>query len=48
LKDKAEAAYQRGTLLIKRAKLMEEWSGYCGIVNDESSKIIPFDRAHAR
>jgi integrase len=48
LKDRAEAAYQRGTLLIKRAKLMEEWSSYCGIVNDESNKVIPFDRTHAR
>lgn len=30
LKDKAEAAYQRGDLLIKRAKLMEAWAAYCG------------------
>lgn len=29
LKDKAEAAYQRGDLLIKRAKLMEAWAAYC-------------------
>lgn len=29
LKDKAEAAYARGTLFDKRAKLMEQWAGYC-------------------
>lgn len=29
LRDKVEAAYQRGDLLRKRATLMEEWSHYC-------------------
>lgn len=29
LADKAEAAYQRGTLFPKRVKLMEDWAGYC-------------------
>ena len=29
IKDKAEAAYARGTLLPKRQKLMEAWSAYC-------------------
>lgn len=29
LKDKAEAAYQRGDLLVKRSKLMQAWSDYC-------------------
>ncbi len=29
LADKAEAAYQRGTLWPKRVALMDEWSGYC-------------------
>jgi integrase len=29
LPDKAEAAYQRGTLLPKRVKLMEAWAAYC-------------------
>lgn len=29
LADKAEAAYQRGTLFPKRVKLMEEWAAYC-------------------
>ncbi|MFJ0492289.1 site-specific integrase [Citrobacter werkmanii] len=29
LADKAEAAYQRGTLWPKRVSLMNDWSGYC-------------------
>ncbi|WP_084592457.1 tyrosine-type recombinase/integrase [Pseudohaliea rubra] len=29
LKDKAEAAYARGTLLQKRRKLMNDWAAYC-------------------
>lgn len=30
LKDEAEAAYQRGTMLTKRAALMEQWAEFCG------------------
>jgi hypothetical protein len=29
LKDKAEAAYQRGTLLMKRAFIMAKWGAFC-------------------
>lgn len=29
LKDKAEAAYQRGTMLMKRAHIMQEWGRFC-------------------
>ena len=29
LADKAEAAYQRGTLFPKRVKLMDAWASYC-------------------
>lgn len=29
LKDKAEAAYQRGDLLAKRSCLMTDWGKYC-------------------
>lgn len=32
LKDKAEAAYARGTLFEKRRRLMDEWATYCGTV----------------
>jgi hypothetical protein len=38
LKDKAEAAYQRGTLLAKRAKLMEEWAKYCCLKKKSTTK----------
>jgi integrase len=47
LKDKAEAAYQRGTLLMKRAKLMEEWAKYCSVTRDASGKVIPLNRKKA-
>lgn len=33
LKDKAEAAYQRGTLLEKRRALMGDWGAYCNTVS---------------
>jgi hypothetical protein len=36
LKDAAEAAYQRGTLLVKRAMLMEQWAEFC---NDLSPQL---------
>nr|WP_255568638.1 site-specific integrase [Neoroseomonas alba] len=29
LKDKAEAAYQRGDLFVKRRRLMEDWASFC-------------------
>lgn len=32
LKDKAEAAYQRGDLFQKRARLMQDWAAYCATV----------------
>ena len=32
LKDKSEAAYQRGSLLEKRKALMSDWSNYCSTV----------------
>lgn len=37
LKDKAEAAYARGTLFDKRRRLMEDWSKFCGTVATEAS-----------
>lgn len=42
LKDKAEAAYQRGTLLPKRRRLMEDWSKYCAIVQPkDGDNVVP-------
>jgi integrase len=40
LKDKAEASYARGTLLEKRARLMEDWSGYCDTPPATDAKVI--------
>jgi integrase len=40
LKDEAEAAYQRGTMLMKRATLMEQWAEFC------SEAALPVDVAH--
>jgi integrase len=40
LKDKTEAAYQRGDLFVKRAKLMAAWADYCGRDNT-SATVTP-------
>lgn len=37
LKDAAEAAYQRGELLMKRARLMKQWEQFCSNVCTEAS-----------
>lgn len=34
IKDKAEAAYARGDLFVKRAKLMSDWATYCYSKNE--------------
>lgn len=41
LKDKTEAAYQRGDLLEKRRRLMDAWAKYCGRAPRESAKVTP-------
>ena len=46
LKDKAEAAYQRGDLFIKRKGLMEAWARYCDTVPAaKGNNVIPMRRA---
>jgi integrase len=42
LKDKTEAAYQRGDLLEKRRLLMQEWANYC--TRTKSAKVLPMRR----
>ena len=37
LRDKAEAAYQRGDLLVKRERLMQTWADYCNKVQTVSN-----------
>lgn len=46
LKDKAEAAYARGTLLDKRRRLMEAWAAYCG-KPAASATVTPISAAQA-
>lgn len=41
LKDKAEAAYQRGDLFKKRRKLMEAWAARCHSDQTRSAKVEP-------
>jgi integrase len=43
LKDKTEAAYQRGDLFQKRAKLMQAWADYCGRITTPAS-VTPIGR----
>lgn len=40
IKNKAEAAYRRGDMLAKRAKLMQAWAKYCGTVQ-KSGDVVP-------
>lgn len=41
LKDKAEAAYQRGSLMPKRRRLMQDWATYCGTVQPQVAPVVP-------
>lgn len=41
LADKAEAAYQRGDLLAKRARLMKDWSKACASVAKPGANVTP-------
>lgn len=43
LKDKAEAAYARGDLLTKRARLMEAWATYCASETG-GAEVTPINR----
>lgn len=40
LKDKAEAAYSRGTLFDKRRRLMDDWAKYCGTVLTIADNVL--------
>lgn len=43
IEDKSEAAYRRGDLLEKRARLMAEWADFCDTVRG-SGAVIPINR----
>ena len=45
LKDAAEAAYQRGDLLEKRARLMADWSKYCATARRSGANVVPIQGA---
>jgi integrase len=41
VKDKTEAAYRRGDLLVKRVKLMQSWADYCALpVVVETTNVV--------
>lgn len=41
LKDKAEAAYARGSLFEKRRRLMTDWAGYCDRPSASAATVTP-------
>ncbi|MDY0012834.1 MAG: integrase arm-type DNA-binding domain-containing protein [Rhodocyclaceae bacterium] len=43
LKDKAEAAYQRGSLFTKRQRLMEDWARFCELP-PAPANVVPIQR----
>ena len=47
LEDRVEAAYRRGDLFEKRAKLMQAWADYCGRPPAEG-QVIPMKNRAAR
>jgi integrase len=42
LKNKAEAAYHRQTMMPKRVKLMESWANYCDQIQVDTGNVIGF------
>ena len=40
LKDKTEAAYQRGDLFEKRRRLMRAWAGYCSLLPVRGKVVV--------
>lgn len=47
LKDKAEAAYARGTLFPKRRRLMADWANYCSMEDSGGAEVVPLRAAEA-
>jgi len=44
LKDKTEAAYQRGDMFEKRRKLMDSWADYC-LKEQTEADVVPINKA---
>lgn len=47
LKDKAEAAYQRGSLFDKRRGLMNDWAKYCSMPSAKAGEVVPINAGNA-
>ena len=47
LADGVEAAYQRGDLLAKRARLMADWARYCGTVQGKAENVLAMKKGAA-
>lgn len=39
--DKVEAAYRRGDLYMKRAKMMEDWAKFCATLSANKGMVVP-------
>jgi integrase len=48
LRDKTEAAYQRGDMLERRHKLMEAWAKFCTSGTGSARKVLPLSTATKR
>ena len=48
LADGVEAAYQRGDLLAKRARLMADWARYCGTVQGNAENVVAMKKGAAQ
>ncbi|CAG9932225.1 tyrosine-type recombinase/integrase [Candidatus Nitrotoga arctica] len=46
LKDKAEAAYARGSLFDKRRRLMADWAAYCSVVAVKGGTVVQLRGQH--
>ena len=48
LKDKSEAAYQRGDLLAKRSRLMADWAKFCATVGTGNLSAVAVSRTRGQ
>lgn len=47
IKNAVEAAYRRGDLFEKRARLMDDWAKYCGTIATQAANVIQIRQAVA-
>jgi integrase len=46
LGDKVEAAYRRGDLFEKRARLLQAWAAFCGKPSPSGAKVLNLNSQH--